>query len=76
MMREPSAIEHMALNILAHSAEEALLRGIVEQQPHITEAQQAEVTLIVRQLIIAVRVYGPVLLQLAQPPQPTSGTVV
>lgn len=69
-MREPSAIEHMALNILAHGAEQTLDSGIVAQQPHITEAQREEVTLIVRQLIMVARVYGPVLLQLAQPPQP------
>ena len=68
MMREPSPAEQMALNILAHSAEQALGRGIVGEQPFLTEAQQAEVTLIVRQLTVAVRLYGPVLLQLAQPP--------
>lgn len=67
MMREPSRVEQRALDILAVGAERALLRGIVDEDDTLTGNEAATVTLITRQLIIAVRTYGPVILQLAQP---------
>lgn len=69
MMREPSRVEQRALDVLAVGTERFVLQGGIEMDDTLTGAEQDEVTRVVRQLINAVRAYGPVLLQLAQTPQ-------
>ena len=73
MMREPRRVEQRALDVLVVGAERFVLQGGIERDDTLTGAEQDEVTRIVRQLTNAIRAYGPVLLQLAQPPH---GSVV